>query len=162
YHFDLAGSLDGTRLGNGATNLSQFDALNHLTNSIWKSNQLTLASFAYQLGKTGNRTNLTQTLFTSITNRSYNWLQDALYRLISDSYDNDGNTIWSTNGGVATGPFYYEIEDRLTNFNSAVYLVYNGDGIRVKKTVGATNLFFLADDRNPTGYAQVLEEWSAA
>jgi hypothetical protein len=39
-----------------------------------------------------------------------------------------------------------------------VSFVYNGDGIRVAKTAGGVTTGFLVDDRNPTGYAQVLEE----
>ena len=41
---------------------------------------------------------------------------------------------------------------------------YDGDGNRVKKTVAATGVttYYLVDDRNPSGYAQVLEEWTAA
>jgi RHS repeat-associated protein len=36
--------------------------------------------------------------------------------------------------------------------------VYDGDGNRVAKTVGGTTTRYLVDDRNLTGYAQVLEE----
>jgi RHS repeat-associated protein len=39
-----------------------------------------------------------------------------------------------------------------------VSFVYNGDGMRVAKTAGGVTTGFLVDDRNPTGYAQVLEE----
>jgi RHS repeat-associated protein len=206
YGFDLDGNLQSVRYGNGATNLCQYDLLNRLTNSVWKSNQLTLASFYYQLGATGSRTNLTETLFTSVTNRSCAWSYDSLYRLtsesisgigsttygldrvgnrtnrtagldslpaqsfaygtndwlVTDGYDSSGNTLWSTNGGTATGPYYYDVENRLTNFNNSVFLAYNGDGIRMRKTASGTNFFYLVDDRNPTGYAQVLEEWTAS
>src|SRR6266850_584425 len=41
-------------------------------------------------------------------------------------------------------------------------LVYDGDGNRIKKTVGSTTTYYLLDDRNPSGYAQVLEEWTAS
>jgi RHS repeat-associated protein len=207
YGFTTNGSVQTIRYGNGLTNLCQYDLLTRLTNSVWKSNQLVLASFFYQLGSTGNRTNLTETLLTSVTNRTYGWGFDPLYRLRSesisgigstsygldlvgnrtnrtagldslpaqnfsyttndwlatDAYDSDGNTLWTTNGGAATGPYYYNVEDRLTNFNNgAVMLWYDGDGNRVKKTAGSTNFFYLVDDRNPSGYAQVLEEWTAS
>jgi RHS repeat-associated protein len=56
-------------------------------------------------------------------------------------------------------PYYYDVENHLTNYNNTVFLTYNGDGMRVSKTVGATNIYYLLDDRNPSGYAQVLEEW---
>ncbi|MCS7337570.1 MAG: hypothetical protein NZ739_04945, partial [Verrucomicrobiae bacterium] len=72
------------------------------------------------------------------------------------------NTLWSTNSGVATnGPYFYDVENRLTNATVnglTVLLGYNGDGVRVRKTVGTTNIYYLVDDRNLTGYAQVLEE----
>lgn len=33
------------------------------------------------------------------------------------AYDNNGNTLWTTNGGSGTGPYYYDPENRMTNFN---------------------------------------------
>lgn len=209
YGFDLNGNVQCIRYGNGLTNLYQYDVLNRLTNSVWKSNQLTVASFYYQLGGTGNRTNLTETLFTSVTNRSYAWAYDSLYRLTNetisalgnlgykydqvgnrtnrlttgtvasplpsvtnlfgendwlttDAYDCNGNTLWTTNGGAATGPYYYDLENHLTNFDNSVFLAYNGDGNRVRKTVNGTNFYYLIAERNPSGYAQVLEEWAAS
>ena len=58
-------------------------------------------------------------------------------------------------------------ENRLTSFGSAARFTYNGDGIRVAKSIITSNpvignttntTYYLVDDRNPTGYAQVLEE----
>ena len=40
----------------------------------------------------------------------------------------------------------------------SVIIVYDGDGNRVAKTVGGVTTRYLVDDRNLTGYAQVLEE----
>lgn len=37
-------------------------------------------------------------------------------------------------------------------------IIYDGDGNRVAKTVGGVTTRYLVDDRNHTGYAQVLEE----
>jgi len=37
-------------------------------------------------------------------------------------------------------------------------LVYDGDGNRVSETVGSTTTKFLVDDKNPTGYSQVMDE----
>jgi RHS repeat-associated protein len=37
-------------------------------------------------------------------------------------------------------------------------MLYDGDGNRVAKTVGGATTYYLVDDRNLTGYAQVLEE----
>ena len=203
YTFDLVGNVQTLHYGNGVTNLYQYDVLNRLTNAFWKLNTTTNASFYYQLGLTGNRTNLSETV--NGTSRTYAWSYDWLYRmtnenisglgnagyaydpvgnrtnrtvsgglslanqtptyttndwLTTDAYDNNGNTLWSTNGSVA-GPYYYDAENRLTNFNNAVLLAYNGDGIRMTKAAGGTTNYYLVDDRNPSGYAQVLEEWTS-
>ena len=181
------------------TNLYQYDALNRLTNLVWKTNGTTIASFYYQLGLAGNRTNLNETV--NGVSRTYAWLFDNLYRLTNenisaignvgyaldpagkpgrnrsstisglanqlfayntndwlagDQYDNNGNT---TNS--ASKPYFYDVMNRLANYNNSVYLVYNGDGSRVKKTVGSVTTYYLVDDRNPSGYPQVLEEWTA-
>ena len=37
-------------------------------------------------------------------------------------------------------------------------MVYDGDGNRVRETVGSTTTNYLIDDLNPTGYSQVLDE----
>ena len=42
-----------------------------------------------------------------------------------------------------------------------VSIVYDGDGNRVFKTVAGFTTGYLVDDRNPTGYAQVLDEVQA-
>src|SRR5207245_662741 len=62
YGFDGAGNLQAIRYGNGVTNQIQYDVLNRMTNAVWKTNAGTLASFYYQLGLTGNRTNLSENL----------------------------------------------------------------------------------------------------
>jgi RHS repeat-associated protein len=81
---------------------------------------------------------------------------DANDRLSTDSYDNDGNTI-----GTGVNAFSYDFENHLTGENNgAVSIVYDGDGNRVAKTVGDVTTQYLVDDRNLTGYAQVLEELS--
>lgn len=68
--------------------------------------------------------------------------------------NNNGNT--RANGA---NTFAYGAENRLTNFNNAsASYVYNGNGLRVRKTVGGTSTLYLRDDRNPAGYAQAFEE----
>ena len=39
-------------------------------------------------------------------------------------------------------------------------MTYDGDGNRASKKVGGTTTYYLLDDRNPSGYVQVLEEWT--
>jgi RHS repeat-associated protein len=90
--------------------------------------------------------------------------QSAVYTtndwLGSDAYDRNGNTLWSTNGTTVTGPYGYDVQNRLTNYNNSVYVGYDGDGNRVWKRVGTTTTWYLVEDRNPSGYAQVVEEWT--
>ncbi len=202
YGFDSVGNLQTMRYGNGVTNQFQYDRLNRLTNEVWKLNASTLASFYYQLGLTGNHTNLSETV--NGTSRTYGWTYDSIYRLkqetlgggtsgtlsygfdpvgnrtnrtvsglsltnqaftfgtndwlTGDQYDSNGNT---TN---SSGNFYqFDALNHLTNVNSGtVRIVYDGDGNRVAKTVGSTTTYYLLDDRNPSGYVQVLEEWTAS
>jgi len=85
---------------------------------------------------------------------------DANDRLTSDTYDSNGNT---TTGHIPAGGSavndVYDFEDHLVNRNSGqVTVTYDGDGNRVAKTVSGVTTLFLVDDRNPSGYAQVLEE----
>jgi RHS repeat-associated protein len=201
--FDAVGNFQSLRYGNGVTNQSQYDSLNRLTNMVWKLNANTLGTFSYQLGLTGNRTNLSETV--NGTSRTYSWTFDSLCRLrqealgggtsgtlsysfdpvgnrtnrtvtgglsltnqtftfnandwlTSDGYDNNGNTTIS-----AGNSYQFDALNHLTNMNSgAVLITYNGDGARVKKTVGGVTTYYLVDNQNPSGNAQVLEEWTVS
>jgi hypothetical protein len=55
-----------------------------LTNLLWKLNNTTLATFAYQLDVAGNRTNMIENLAN--TNRAYAWVYDFAYRLINETF----------------------------------------------------------------------------
>jgi len=104
----------------------------------------------------------------------------------SGGYDAVGNrlTMTSTLGGVPSGSFSYDANDRLSvdtynnNGNTtasggitnnydfedrmtqhgSVTLVYDGDGNRVSETAGGVTTKYLVDDLNPTGVPQVLDE----
>jgi RHS repeat-associated protein len=200
YSYDAAGNLQAMRYGNGVTNLYQYDTLNRLTNCVWNLNASTLASFAYQLGHTGNRISLNETTYG--TARNYQWQYDNLYRLTNevfnassnlfytydavgnrlirqsaivqlptasysyntndrlttDSYDSNGNTIQS-----AGTNYQYDVMNHVTNVvigGDHILMTYDGDGNRASKTIGATTTYYLLDDRNPSGYIQVLEEYT--
>lgn len=203
YNFDGAGNLLALRYGNGVTNVYQYDSLNRLTNLVWKYNATTNASFYYQLGMTGNRTNLIESVNSA--NRTNSWSYDVLYRLTNevikttitnalgyaydsvgnrtnrtvtgglsltnqsftfntndwltgDSYDNNGNTTNSS-----SKPYQYDVENHLTNFNNGqVIITYDGDGNRASETVSGTTTYYLLDDRNPSGYVQVLAEYESS
>jgi len=202
YSFDLAGNLRAMSYGNGVTNVCQYDPLNRLTNEVWKLNTGTLGTFYYQLGASGNRTNLNE-MVAGFT-RTNAWSYDSLYRLANetirtnggsshlgytydavgnrtartvagsnlsltnqiftfntndwlntDQYDSDGNT---TN---ASGNYYqYDAMDHLVAMGNQTNFVYDGDGNRVSKTVDGVTTYYLVDDRNPSGYPQVVEVWN--
>ncbi len=106
-------------------------------------------SYAYDpVGNRLSRTSSVSGLASAVS--SY----DANDRLTTDTYDANGNTVAS---GANTDA--YDFENRLVSRNNGqVQIAYDGVGHRVRQTVGGVTTWFLVDDRNPTGYAQVLEE----
>ncbi len=90
--------------------------------------------------------------------------------LDSSSYDPNGNTTVEDLPAPAISPTTgkpdeYDFENRLTkrwDGSTTIQIVYDGDGHRVRKTVGSSATHYLVDDRNPSGYAQVLEELTSA
>lgn len=157
YKLGLAGNrtnLSETVNGTSRTYAWQFDPLYRLTNEV-VSGAAPTGNLSYGYDPVGNRTNRSGSLgglgTQSFTYSTNDWLA-------GDSYDNNGAT--TASGGNS---YQYDVESRLTNVNSgAVLIAYNGDGARVRKTVGAVTTYFLVDDQNPSGYAQVLEEWTAS
>jgi len=107
----------------------------------------------YTYDPVGNRLQRTSTL-APVPAASYTY--DANDRLTTDTYDANGNTTAS-----AGNAYTYDFENHLTALNTnAETIVYDGDGNRVAKTAGGVTTQYLVDDRNLTGYAQVLEEIS--
>jgi RHS repeat-associated protein len=129
------------------------------------------ASLNYFYDPVGNRLARQSTL-PALLPQSFS--HDPNDRLNTDTYDANGNTLFgsvpASGAGFGTPPTTlgcaYDFENRLIRATTAdgktVTIVYDGDGHRVKKTVvTATNtvtIFYVVDDQNPTGYAQVLEE----
>ncbi len=80
------------------------------------------------------------------------------------TYDDAGNTKVEALPAPAISPTtaspdLYDFENRLVNRNNGqVQLVYDGDGNRVQETGSGATTYYVVDDQNPTGYAQVLEE----
>jgi len=110
-------------------------------------------TIGYTYDAVGNRFSRTSTVvpIPAATN-----VYDANDRLTSDTYDSNGNT---TVSGANT--YAYDFENHLATQNvSGVVIVYDGDGNRVSKTASGLTTKYLVDDRNLTGYAQVLEEIS--
>ncbi len=129
-----------------------YDSLYRLTNEAIAGGSVN-GSIGYTYDAVGNRLSRTSTV-TPVPAATYTY--DANDRLPSDTYDADGNT---TASGANT--YAYDFENHLTSENSgAVSIVYDGDGNRVSKTASGVTTKYLVDDRNLTGYAQVLEEVS--
>ncbi len=96
------------------------------------------------------------------------WSYDQNDRLISDVYDQNGNTTGatlteSTTGADAAVSDAYDFEDRLVKRNNGqVQLFYDGDGNLVGKMAGGVTTVYLVDDLNPSGYTQVLEDLTSS
>jgi RHS repeat-associated protein len=114
----------------------------------------------------GNRLGRTDTGLGSGSDQSY--VYAANDRVTSDTtpeftYDANGNTVTSGTGTVTD---YYDAENRLVKRaapgNLAITMGYDTSGNRVWKHVNNNGThkttYYLVDDQNPTGYAQVLLE----
>ena len=138
---------------NGSRNYTwQYDNLYRLTNE----NISAVGTLGYGYDAVGNRTNRTSGVSglagQAPTYNTNDWL-------VGDVYDSNGNTRTNANNQ----PYFYDAVNQLTNFNNgAVLIAYDGDGNRVSKKVSGTTTYYLVDDRNPTGYAQVVEEYQGS
>jgi RHS repeat-associated protein len=136
--------------GTARTNAWSYDPLYRLTNEVITGGSPT-GTISYKYDAAGNRTNRTSTVsgVAAATNSFNNNDQ-----MTADTYDSNGSTTASSGNTYA-----YDVENHLTNYNSgAATFVYDGDGNRVRKTVSGVTTYYLVGDRNPTSYAQVLEE----
>jgi RHS repeat-associated protein len=137
--------------GVSRTNAWAYDPLYRLTNETITAS--IGGAITYKYDGVGNRTNRTSSV-AGITNQTF--VFNSNDQPTNDLFDANGNT--RTNSGNTFG---YDVENHLTNAvvsGTNIVMVYDGDGNRVRKIVGTTTNLFLVDDRNPTGYAQVLEE----
>ena len=130
-----------------------YDTIYRLTREEVTGDPANNGAVYYSYDPVGNRTDLSSTL-GPIASATYSY--DLNDRLLADTYDNNGNTLAS--GGDT---FSYDFEDRLIDFNSGqVVNVYDGDGNRVARSEAGGTTLYLVDDRNPTGFAQVVDEFS--
>jgi RHS repeat-associated protein len=130
--------------------------LYRLTNETLSTTAPT-GTLGYGYDPVGNRTSRASSL-SGLTNQTFTFNPNDW--LTNDTYDSNGNTT-----GSAGKTYQYDALNRLTgatNGSATILLGYDGDGHRVKKSVGGTTTYYLVDDRNPSGYAQVLEEWTAS
>jgi RHS repeat-associated protein len=144
-------NLVETVSGVSRTNVWIYDPLYRLTNETLTASIAGTVSYKYD--GVGNRTNRTSSV-AGITNQTF----------VFNSNDQPTNDVFDANGNTRTNSgntFAYDVENRMTNAvvsGTNIVIVYDGDGNRVRKVVGTTTNLYLVDDRNPTGYAQVLEE----
>jgi RHS repeat-associated protein len=156
YTLGPTGNRQSAAESSGRTLNWSYDGIYRLTNETISLDPMSKnGTVAYALDPVGNRQSQTSSI-PGIPMASFSY--DADDRILStESYDANGNT---TVSGSRT--FAYDFANRLKSMNGgAVTLVYDGDGNRVSKTVGVTTTRYLADELNPTGYAQVVEEIGA-
>jgi RHS repeat-associated protein len=121
----------------------------------------------------GNRHSRNSTL-SGVASRSYA-AYDAKDRLgntgtglVRANFDANGNTLqFDLDANDPNGQYDQPVEDgydaenhltAATRTAGAITLIYDGDGNRVRKQVGNAQTWYLVDEQNPTGYAQVIEE----
>jgi RHS repeat-associated protein len=152
YGYTLGASGNRTavaELGGRQVNYT-YDALYRLSGETIAGGSVN-GAIGYTYDPVGNRLTRTSTVGPVPAAAS---TYDANDRLSSDTYDANGNT--TASGG---NTYAYDFENRMTGENAgAVTIVYDGDGNRVSKTASAATTKYLVDNRNLTGYAQVLEE----
>lgn len=153
YTLGLAGNRTAVAELSGRQVNYTYDALYRLTAETIAGGSIT-GTIGYAYDAVGNRLARSSTVAPiPATTSTY----DANDRLQTDSYDANGNTTAS-----AANAYTYDFENHLKSQNgTAVTLVYDAYGNRVAKTAGGSTTQYLVDDRNLTGYAQVLEEISA-
>jgi RHS repeat-associated protein len=143
----------------------QYDPLHRMTNEIIAPAGAggPVASLAYSYDGVGNR--LTRVAeAASLANQHLDYGPNDW--LGSDSYDANGNTtIGHAGAAVSSLNCRYDWANRLTNTvigSKNIAITYDADGHRTRKTVTegghSTTTRYLVDDRNPTGYSQVMEE----
>jgi len=139
----------------GGRNVSYtYDNLYRLTGETIAGGSVN-GAIGYTYDPVGNRLSRTSSVAPVPASSS---TYDANDRLTTDSYDANGNT--TASGG---NTYTYDFENHLSTQtgNTAVSIIYDGDGNRVAETAGGVTTRYLVDDRNPTGYTQVVEELSS-
>ena len=103
YSYDSASNVATAAYPNGLQSSFTYDTLNRLT-----AMNAGTASYSYQLGPTGNRTQSTES-----NGRTINWTYDGIYRLTNESITSDPHSV---DGSVAYG--LDPVGNRLTESSS--------------------------------------------
>jgi RHS repeat-associated protein len=118
------------------------DGLNRLTSVQETASQTVRWTQSYVYDRYGNRTSLTNagSEGASLPTQSTPGVTPGTNRLVGFSYDNAGNV--KIDG--AGSQFTYDAEDRQTTAGTSGYS-YDGDGLRVRKTVNGVTTIFVYD-----------------
>ena len=157
----------------------QYDGMYRLTNEL-SSCSLTNASGrytnSYAYDKAGNRLAKLRRVGSQTENTTS--FYDANDRLLREeitalngthstnwyAYDDNGSLTGKTNSAGGTVLYAYNLANKLSSVTAngqTISFLYNDQGIRVRSSDSYGNQTrYLVDANNPTGYAQILEEFT--
>jgi RHS repeat-associated protein len=155
YTFNAAGLRASVQELGGRTAAYGYDGLNRLTRETVSGDASgSNGVLDYGLDETGNRLARAGAL-GNLGPQSFTY--NGNDQISGSAFDPNGNV--TAAGGNS---YHYTFENRLSGLNSGqVQYVHDGDGHRVRKIKGGVTTYYLVDEVNPTGYAQVLEELAA-
>lgn len=152
YTLDPVGNRLSVSELSGRTATYTYDNLYRLT-SEQISNVAPLGVITYAYDKVGNRLRRTSTV-AGVTNQTNTY--NANNELGAHIFNNNGATIEADGN-----QFALDYKNRILSVNGGqIVLTYDGRGSRVSKKVGNTTIFFFTDENNPTGFSQVVEEYT--
>jgi RHS repeat-associated protein len=175
--WDYLRDFNGTRRkttepagGQTRTLWHQYDQATRLVREDLSGTTSYIGKIDYEHDEAGNRkrrwltgADSTMTALMTSADLSYSFdAQDQLTAAGADlpQWDGRGNM---TRTSATSAVMSYDRRNRLMKYNgTAVVLAYDEQGNRVSKTVGSTKTVYLVDTVNPTGYAQVLAEFTVS
>ena len=136
-------SSEGGRVGYG------FDGSGRLVNETREGPGLRTGRIDYTLDPVGNRLGRRSSI-AGVPSVDLRYNDDN--QVLTHRYDAGGNTT-----SVEGRNYRYNTAGRLIAAD-AVEFLYDGDGRLIGRREGQTTTWYLLDDRNPTGFSQVVEE----
>jgi YD repeat-containing protein len=146
-----------------------YDAMNRLTGESVSNNVDGNFTDMYTYDLDSNRIGKTHTAGGTAETTTYTYNGDNELTQAVDSVNGTTNYSYDANGSLTddgTHKYIYNLRNKLVEItaeNGAFIssYVYDDAGNRVKETAGTTTTYYLTDDKNPTGYAQPLEQRSS-
>ncbi len=159
YALDLVGNRTQMAELSGRVVDYAYDKLYRLTDEVISSGVGPTGAVNYQYDAVGNRLNRTSTL-AGQTNQAFGY--DDNDRILTDTFDNNGNTI-ASDDNTDEYDFKNRLVRRTKTDGTTIDIIYDGGGNRVAKTVTplggpSVTTKYLVDTNNLTGFAQVFEE----